>query len=239
MAQRPFAVLDIDGTLLRWQLYHAVADELVKTGFLDKNDFKKVLDARMTWKKRKQTESFVDYEKTLVSFFDNALINIPSDVLFESSKKVISKYKDQVYSFTRDLIKELKAKDYLLFAISASEENIVKMLADYYEFDDSAGSRYGQDNGMFTGNNIISNYTQKPIILNELVAKHSATWEKSIGVGDSESDIDMLQKVERPIAFNPTKNLFETAKNNDWEVVIERKNMIYRLEPKNGQFILK
>ena len=25
---RPFAVFDIDGTIIRWQLYHALADEL-------------------------------------------------------------------------------------------------------------------------------------------------------------------------------------------------------------------
>ncbi len=27
---QPFAVFDIDGTIIRWQLYHALADELAK-----------------------------------------------------------------------------------------------------------------------------------------------------------------------------------------------------------------
>ena len=30
-----FAVFDIDGTLIRWQLYHAIADELAKSGHID------------------------------------------------------------------------------------------------------------------------------------------------------------------------------------------------------------
>lgn len=239
MAQRPFAVFDIDGTLLRWQLYHAVADELVKTGQLDEKEFKKVRDARMTWKKRTHSDSYIEYENILINYFENAIANINQDNLDNAFKTVINAYKDQVYTYTRDLIINLKQKGYLIFAISASQHEIVRMLADYYEFDDAIGSKYETSKGVYTGETDIMKNQRKPQALNELVAKYNATWKNSIGVGDSESDIAMLEKVERPIAFNPTKKLFKTAKNNGWEVVIERKNMIYSLEPKNGQFILK
>jgi phosphoserine phosphatase len=48
----------------------------------------------------------------------------------------------------------------------------------------------------------------------------------------------MLSMVKQPIAFNPTKELFKTAQQNGWEIVIERKNMIYKLEVKNGSYVL-
>ena len=32
---RPFAVFDIDGTLIRWQLYHAVADDMAKQNIIN------------------------------------------------------------------------------------------------------------------------------------------------------------------------------------------------------------
>jgi len=49
----------------------------------------------------------------------------------------------------------------------------------------------------------------------------------------------MLELVENPIAFNPDKNLFEIAKTHKWKVVIERKNMIFQLEYKNGNYVLE
>ena len=39
----------------------------------------------------------------------------------EIVERVFEKYKDQVYRYTRDLIRELKSQDYLLFAISGSQ----------------------------------------------------------------------------------------------------------------------
>lgn len=79
---------------------------------------------------------------------------------------------------------------------------------------------------------------RKPEKLNELVTKHGASWTDSIAVGDSEGDIPMLSAVERPIAFNPTKMLFDKAKEQGWSIVIERKNMVYRLEPSDGSYLL-
>lgn len=48
----------------------------------------------------------------------------------------------------------------------------------------------------------------------------------------------MLSIVERPIAFNPDKDLFNAAKHNGWKIVVERKNMIYKLEPNGHTFVL-
>jgi phosphoserine phosphatase len=68
--------------------------------------------------------------------------------------------------------------------------------------------------------------------------KHGVSREGSIAIGDSGSDIAMLELVERPIAFNPTKGLFEHAKANNWEIVIERKNVVYELKANDGSYVL-
>ena len=51
-AGRSFAVFDIDGTLIRWQLYHAVADALVKLGHVEPGAYEEIKVARMNWKTR-------------------------------------------------------------------------------------------------------------------------------------------------------------------------------------------
>jgi len=239
MTGRPFAVFDIDGTIIRWQLYHALADDLAKAGHLDPKEFDKVRIARMAWKKRLRETSFNDYETTLVQLIDRAITNIRAEDLQAACRRVLLEYKDQVYIYTRDLIQDLKVKNYLLFAISASQAEIVELLASYYGFDDYGGSLYEVKNGYFTGRKDVLMSDRKPVYIKELVAKHGADWAGSVGVGDSESDIPMLSIIEQPIAFNPTRNLYEYAVKHAWPVVVERKNMIYKLEPKDGSYRLE
>jgi HAD superfamily hydrolase (TIGR01490 family) len=239
MAERPFAVFDIDGTIIRWQLYHALADVLAKDGEFDPKQYRQVKKARMEWKTRASAASFKEYEEMLVGIFTMALTNIGVDKLNQACQTVIDEYKDQVYTYTRDLITELKAKNYLIFAISASPEQIVKMLADYYEFDDAAGSKYEIKAGRFTGHRDVLLGARKPEFLQEMINRHDASRQGSIAVGDSESDIALLSAVERPIAFNPTKELFKHAKQQGWQIVIERKNVVYQLAAKDGGYHLE
>jgi HAD superfamily hydrolase (TIGR01490 family) len=235
---RPFAAFDIDGTLIRWQLYHALADELARTGHIDRAAYARVKQIRMNWKQRSHENSFEEYERALVALVETALTSIKLTDFEKACRRVIDEYKDQVYTYTRDLIKDLKAEDYLIFAISASQSQIVGMVAEHYGFDDFGGSEYEVKAGYFTGKVKLLKSSAKPEYLRGLVAKHDASWQDSIAVGDSESDIPMLSIVEQPIAFNPTKELFEHARNHGWKIAVERKNMTYELEPQDGSYIL-
>ena len=73
---RPFAAFDIDGTVLRWQLYHALNDALVKQGTIDATSFQRARDARMNWKRRSGEDAFKDYEAVLIEVFDEALATL-------------------------------------------------------------------------------------------------------------------------------------------------------------------
>ncbi len=47
-------------------------------------------------------------------------------------------------------------------------------------------------------------------------------------MGDTETDISFLKMVDNPICFNPNKNLYNYAKKKGWEIVVERKDVIYK-----------
>jgi phosphoserine phosphatase len=119
----------------------------------------------------------------------------------------------------------------LLFAVSGSQAEIVEIVARHYGFDGWAGSVYHQENGKFNGQKTILAGQLKVDELEKLIKKHGAAKGASVAVGDTDGDIAVLEAVERPIAFNPNKKLFEHAKSHGWQVVVERKNMIYQLEP--------
>jgi HAD superfamily hydrolase (TIGR01490 family) len=234
---KKFAAFDIDGTLIRWQLYHAIADALAKLGHIDSSAFDSIQEARMNWKTRTHAEAFKAYERELVELYDKALSSLSTKQFTEAIEAAFSEYKDQVYTYTRDLIKKLKSQDYILFAISGSQAEIVKMIADYYGFDDFSGSIYVQKNGKFTGE-VILPFLHKDKVLKELIKKHGAGKSGSIAVGDSAGDIKMLETVENPIAFNPEQKLFEYARGEGWKIVVERKNMVYELENRDGKYEL-
>lgn len=234
---RPFAVFDVDGTLIRWQLYHAVADTLVKLGYLDSNAYAAVREARMQWKRRNGPEAFKIYERQLVKAYEKILLKLTVKQFDEAAEAVFKEYKDQVYTYTRELIKKLKTEGYLLFAISGSQSEIVGKIAKYYGFDDFIGTHYHHENDHFTGA-VTMHVGSKHLILKELVAKYQASFAGSIAVGDSTGDISMLEAVETPIVFNPERKLFDEAKAKGWKIILERKNMVYEMESKDGKYIL-
>jgi FMN phosphatase YigB (HAD superfamily) len=57
-APRKFAVFDIDGTLIRWQLYHAVFDQMAKQGHIPADDYQRARDLRMKWKIRESADAY-------------------------------------------------------------------------------------------------------------------------------------------------------------------------------------
>jgi len=234
---KKFAAFDIDGTLIRWQLYHAIADALAKKGYIRHSEFDAIRDARMDWKNRKHSEAFKSYELGLVKLYDQVLTSLKVEHFNEAAKEVFEEYKDQVYTYTRELIKELKEKDYMLFAISGSQAAVVEKIARHYGFDDFSGVVYPSKNGVFTGEKKLT-VGKKHEIIKDLAKKHRVTFKESVAVGDSAGDISMLEMVERPVAFNPERTLFNIAVDKGWKVVVERKNMVYELENRDGKYEL-
>lgn len=234
---KKFAVFDIDGTLIRWQLYHAIVDKLAKQNLLGQNSLETIRNARMRWKNREANYSFRDYEQTLIAVFEDALQQLRPAELEQAADEVISEYRQQAYTYTRDLVKVLQSQDYLLLAISGSHHELVERLARSYGFDDFIGTQYKRANQKFTGEKLVPSF-DKAAALQTFVEKYQLDFTGSYGVGDSKSDASMLEMVERPIAFNPDRELYYVASKNGWKIVVERKNMIYQLEQHSDQYIL-
>lgn len=235
--QSKFAVFDIDGTLIRWQLYHAVVDRLAEEGYLGVNANQTLKNARMKWKKREHSDSFSKYEKYLIELYESALTAIEPAVFDQIVDDVASEYKEQVYTYTRDLIHDLKKQGYTILAISGSHQELVNHIAEHYGFDDYVGTYYERKDNTFSGKKNIASHN-KQVILKDLIDKHDLTLKDSYAVGDSLSDSVMLEMVDKPIAFNPDQSLLQKAKMNNWKIVVERKNVIYELDPKDGKYIL-
>jgi HAD superfamily hydrolase (TIGR01490 family) len=237
---KKFAVFDIDGTLFRWQLFHEVVFELIKSGHLPAQVRHDIEETLQQWRARKHSGSFHDYEMALVKAFLPHVPTIKVSALEDAADTVIKRCSTHVYMYTRSLIESLKKEGYTLIAISGSQNEIVQRFAKLWHFDLAVGQIFETKDGYYTGAIPGSKLLvdQKDTILKQLVKEHGLSWEGSVAVGDSLSDAATLKLVEQPVAFNPNDLLFTLAKEKGWKVVIERKNMIYELEPQNGVYLL-
>lgn len=235
---KPFAVFDIDGTLIRWQLFHAIVNALGKHGHMLRRTHDQIHTARMEWKNRSSNEGFAAYESILVEAYLQALTSIHPDDYAAIVDEVYEEYKDQTFTYTRDLVHTLKKQGYLLFAISGSQHDIVQKIAAHQGFDASIGAKLEVQGDAFTGK-VDTPIFDKRKALDILVAQYGATFDGSFAVGDSSSDVPMLDAVTNPIAFNPDQKLYKTAQDRQWPIVVERKNVVYELAAESGTYRLK
>lgn len=223
------AVFDIDGTIFRSSLLLELVERLIQKGHFPESTRAAYEREEREWLDRKG--DYEAYINRVVAVFAEQLKGVSYDEMNYISGEIIEEKKNRVYRYTRDLIKELKGEGYYLLAISHSPKLVVDGFAYEMGFDKAYGTIYEVGpNECFTGavedKDLIGN---KAAVLQRAMRKEGLTLEGSVAVGDTGSDIPMLEMVERPIAFNPNAKLHKHAKVRQWEIVVERKDVIYNI----------
>ncbi len=225
-----FAVFDIDGTIFRSSLLIKLVDELIAKGLFPKSAGKIYHKAYEQWLDRKG-----DYESYLgkvIKTFDQHIVGLPAKRFEQVCQQVTPREKNRTYRFTRDLVKQLDQQGYVTIAISHSPKPAVEVFCKALGFKRIYGIMYEHDGrGKMTGKKMHSDVIlNKQTVLQLAINKLGLTLKGSIAVGDTESDIPMLSSVEKPIAFNPNDKLARHAKQKNWDIIVERKNVIYQVK---------
>ena len=236
MTAKKIAVFDIDGTLYRWQLFHELVEELTRAEVFPDNTFREVDTAWNDW--RGGSLHFHSYESLVVETLMKYLPLIPVKTFEAACDKVIAQSSHKLHAYPKQLLKNLRADGYTIVAISGSQQELLNRFAAKHDIDIAIGAVYERKDGHFTGETSRMTIGHKATILQDLVSEHDFTLDDSVAIGDSDGDIELLSSVEEPIAFNPSEGLFEHAKTAGWSIVIERKNIAYRLERKDDALIL-
>lgn len=228
IGQRKVAVFDIDGTVFRSSLLIELVEKFVEEGLFPYQARALFTEEYQRWLARQG--SYAEYLNKVAETYRTYIKGIKLADALEVSDRLMIFHKNRVYTFTRDLVKKL-AKTHFLLAISHSPYHVVEPFCREWGFDKVYAMMYEVDeNGAFTGNVEYEDLIKdKGKILERAVRKEKLTLRGSIGVGDTESDTPMLKMVSRSIAFNPNRKLYQAAKKNRWEIVVERKDVIYKL----------
>lgn len=235
--KQKFAVFDIDGTIGRTALFFQIVDELIYRGHLPKSARKNLDEKYELYLRRTHPLAYSEYSQYAV---DVLFANIKSLKVVDyraAVDAVIAKSSEYVYTYTRDLAKQLKNDGYFLFALSGSEQYAVEQFTKPLGFDLAVGETYHAENGTLTGE-VEEVFRKKDIFLKKYVAEHNLSFDDSYAIGDSLIDAKMLELVEHPIAFNPERQLYELAREKGWKIVVERKNVVYELTKQRNGFLL-
>lgn len=229
---KKIAVFDIDGTIFRSSLLIEIVKNFINEGIFSaklKKDYRKAYEK---WLNRRGT--YDEYIETVVEIFNENIKGVKRKDFLRIGRRIIKFSGSRVYRFTRDLVLKLKREKYYLVAISYSPRDIVEAFCHGLGFDKVYGRIYEYDKkGVFTGGVLYTDLiNDKSKILKRFISKYGFTLCDSVGVGDTESDIPFLKLVERPICFNPNKKLYDKGKRFGWEIIVERKDIIYRFENK-------
>jgi len=228
------AIFDIDGTVFRSSLLVELIEALIAEGVFPKEARNHYADSWRRWQARagsaKSGFSYYEYISNVVLAYRKYIAGVRRAEVWRVAEKVVNFHKIRLYRFTRDLIKKL-GRTHFLLAVSHSPYEAVAPFAKSLGFDKVYAQVYEVDRRVrFTGKILYEDIIfKKGKVLHRAVEKENLTLKGSVGVGDTESDTSFLKLVERPIAFNPSMKLYKYAKKHDWEVVVERKDVIYRL----------
>lgn len=227
------AVFDIDGTIFRSSLVIELSHALVDAGVFPGAAKKEIEKEYLAWLDRKGTyEAYID---KVVKIYAKYIAEKSFVKVKRIAENVIAYQKDRVYRYTRDLIKKLKKQKYFLVAISGSPSYIVGAYAKAIGFNLFFGTELEIKNGKFTGKilSLDSAYNKSKIIKSLVKLHPGINLKKSIAVGDTQADVAMLSLVGQPVAFNPNFELAKIARKKAWNIVAERKDVIYRIKKFN------
>src|SRR3989344_2135812 len=223
------AIFDIDGTIFRKNLHFELINELAWMKIFPQEVRLRLTEIYSNWLEHEGT--YEEYRKALVEIYSEHIKGCTREEVLRASKIVVPFHAKRTYIFSEQLIKKLRKKGYRLIVISGSPLEIVEEYNRHYlKFDEVFGSVYALDaDGRYTGEATFEPSKNKGQIVEDYIGRHSISLDDSYGVGDTESDISFLKLGEYPIAFNPNQNLKAVAEKEGWQIIVEKKDVIYEL----------
>ena len=196
---------------------------------------KKIAVSEKKWLNRQ--DSYEKYVIDVVDAYQKAIVGKKKQDIIQACRGVIGQHKLKTYRYTKRLLDSIRGR-YFTIGISGSPLEVITEYNKFLKFDKLYGWEFGIDEkGRYTGKILHAPSQYKKELIVRYLASHKLSLKKSIGVGDTESDIGFLDLVERPIAFNPNASLARVARKNDWTVVVERKDLIVEFKPRAVKFL--
>lgn len=225
--RKKIAIFDIDGTIYRSSLLFRTFDILIARKMFKRRVYWEALKIRNAWFNRRT--DYLLYSRKLVELIKENIIGISQKQVLEVSRELVRSQKSIYFKYTRNLIKHLR-REYILIGLSGSLTENLTELNKYLKFDYVFGTEFEVGkNGHYTGTILSEPAKDKDNFIKEFIENNKLSLNNSVTVGDTINDYGILKMVENPIIFNPDAELYRYARKHKWKIVVERKNVIYKI----------
>jgi len=220
---KPFAALDVDGSIFKSSLAELIVAECIRAGLFDAEAFAKTGEYRRRWQHDNNEDVYQAYLHHLVEAFVAQMAGIEVVAFEAMAQRVIREHGVRRFGFPRRLI-EAVAETHHIIAISGSPEILVRLLLEDLGVDAIYGSRFEVVDGRFTGR--AEPVGDKAVIVEQLIADGVVQRAGSIALGDTISDAGMLALSDYPIMFNASRTLTNRGVQGHWSRVNEVKDQV-------------
>lgn len=145
------------------------------------------------------------------------LKNQTYSMINKHAQDFFQQYKGNIYASSYQLIKNLKEAGYYVITASVGAYEVVSIAASALGMDECYATKLEFKDAICTGRLATNIHVPggKEKALNRIIKEKNVTFENCIALGDSASDMEMFNLVKRPIALNPTLELFKIVKQKE------------------------
>ncbi len=215
---KKLAIFDLDHTILKCNSDHSWLDYLINKGFIKKEEYFEQ-NAEFQKKFREANVNYKEYYEFTIQYLRNKSDDYISNIRSDFMKEIIE---PSINIYALRLIHKHYEKDDELLLASGTTSIIADPIAKRLEFQNVVCTKCEQKNNIYTGK------IEDPPSLGEGKLINVQTWMQNNGFSnfngttfysDSILDMPLLEKVEKPVAVNPDKELLRVSQDLGWEII--------------------
>ncbi|MCY0924049.1 haloacid dehalogenase-like hydrolase [Streptomyces sp. H27-G5] len=209
------AVFDIDGTLADGILATPLPALLFQEGLCDPDGYRRLRDYLDTI--GAQGLERPDALAGAYELYAAMLTGTATPAVRSLVRRLWLQRRHLMFTFARPLLATLHAQGYTTALLSSGPQELVEHVAQHLGVPTSWGTCLATCDSAYTGQVAVRVAGRKGELLQH--AFHDTgpvDWARSIAVGNSAADIDLLTTVGRPVAFEPTAALHRHARIQGW-----------------------
>lgn len=211
---KSIALFDLDNVIYNGHSFFGWTKYLADLNLIPQSVHDMVMREALGYKNKQI--SYQEAAGNMLSIVSTALKGLKYKDVMTKTKKFVTLDKGKFYPYFKSVSSRLK-RSHDTFLVTANTQMMAQAVADEFGLDGFVSTKFEVVAGIFTAK-ILNTLAKGKGQIRELVSRYSG---ETIGVGDSENDIEMLETVKHPICMNPADGLLLVAKKRRWVVVNE------------------
>ena len=212
------AILDVDGTLYPGALGVELLSALLASGVCDRETVEPVFDVLHQY--RTGQIDFATMSVNAYRLFAAALNDCACGDVERVARQTWQRERTRLFPFATELVRILKEAGYVPVLISGSPHEVVQLLAEDLGIIQFCGALFSRYGGSYTGevelaSGVLGN---KQLILSTMINEQEVRLRDSFAIGNSLTDLVLLELVGAPVAFEPEATLRSLALQRGWTI---------------------